>query len=109
MARCGERLDGRAACRCGGVVWRRRGWSSFQWWCCATSLCKALASYSALGDLGRDQFYASAWRPALVGIGLDPDRFVFHVLRHFCASSLLVEGAPLVARRPRRPEPLPGL
>ena len=40
----------------------------------------------------RDQFYASAWRPALVGAGLAPDRFVFHSLRHFAASSMLAEG-----------------
>jgi integrase len=45
----------------------------------------------------RDQFYASAWRPALVGAGLEPDRFKFHALRHFCASTLLAEGAPLAA------------
>jgi integrase len=42
--------------------------------------------------LRRDQFYRSAWRPALVGAGLAPDRFVFHSLRHFCASSMLAEG-----------------
>jgi integrase len=47
--------------------------------------------------LRRDQFYASAWRPALVGAGLPPDRFTFHALRHFCASTLLAEGAPLTA------------
>ncbi len=45
----------------------------------------------------RDQFYASAWHPALVGAGLGADRFVFHSLRHFCASTLLAEGAPLAA------------
>ena len=45
----------------------------------------------------RDQFYTSAWRPALVGAGLDSDRFTFHALRHFCASTLLAEGAPLSA------------
>lgn len=54
----------------------------------------------------RDQFYASAWHPALKAAGLwdrvdedDPGegRFVFHSLRHFCASSLLAEGAPLTA------------
>lgn len=45
----------------------------------------------------RDQFYASAWRPALEAAGLPRDRFKFHSLRHFCASSLLVEGAPLTA------------
>jgi integrase len=45
----------------------------------------------------RDQFYASAWRPALIGADLAPDRFKFHALRHFCASMLLAEGAPLAA------------
>lgn len=45
----------------------------------------------------RDQFYSSAWRPALRGAGLADDRFTFHALRHFCASSLLAEGAPLTA------------
>jgi integrase len=45
----------------------------------------------------RDQFYASAWRPALVGAGLAEDRYKFHSLRHFCASMLLAEGAPLTA------------
>lgn len=47
--------------------------------------------------LRRDQFYDSAWRPALKGAGLAEDRFVFHSLRHFCASSLLAEGAPITA------------
>lgn len=47
--------------------------------------------------LRRDQFYASAWRPALVGAGLAADRFKFHSLRHFCASTLLAEGAPITA------------
>jgi integrase len=47
--------------------------------------------------LRRDQFYDSAWRPALTNAGLAEDRFVFHSLRHFCASSLLAEGAPLTA------------
>lgn len=45
----------------------------------------------------RDQFYASAWWPALAGAGLERDRFKFHSLRHFCASMLLAEGAPLSA------------
>jgi integrase len=45
----------------------------------------------------RDQFYASAWRPALVSAGHAPDRFKVHALRHFCASNLLAEGAPLTA------------
>jgi integrase len=40
----------------------------------------------------RDQFYDSAWRPALVGVGLPKDRFVFHSLRHFAGSSMLAEG-----------------
>lgn len=47
--------------------------------------------------LRRDQFYASGWKPALRGAGLGDDRFVFHSLRHFCASSLLAEGAPVTA------------
>jgi integrase len=42
--------------------------------------------------LRRDQFYRSAWHPALVGAGLAADRFVFHALRHFAASSMLSEG-----------------
>lgn len=45
----------------------------------------------------RDRFYASAWHPALAGAGLAQDRFKFHSLRHFCASMLLAEGAPLTA------------
>jgi integrase len=45
----------------------------------------------------RDEFYSSAWKPALRGAGLADDRFVFHSLRHFCASTLLAEGAPLSA------------
>jgi integrase len=47
--------------------------------------------------LRRDTFYDSAWKPALKAAGLDEDRFVFHSLRHFCASTLLAEGAPLTA------------
>jgi integrase len=45
----------------------------------------------------RDQFYVSAWRPALSAAGLDPRGFVFHSLRHFAASSMLAEGAPITA------------
>ncbi len=45
----------------------------------------------------RDQFYEAGWRPALRGAGLAEDRFTFHALRHFCASMLLAEGAPLAA------------
>lgn len=48
-------------------------------------------------ELRRDQFYASAWHPALLAAGLPKDRFVFHSLRHFAASSMLAEGAPLTA------------
>lgn len=44
----------------------------------------------------RDQFYESAWKPALKGADLE-GRFTFHALRHFCASTLLAEGAPLTA------------
>ena len=39
----------------------------------------------------RDQFYALAWRPALTRAGFTADRYVFHSLRHFCASSMLAE------------------
>lgn len=45
----------------------------------------------------RDAFYDSAWKPALKGAKLVEDRFVFHSLRHSCASTLLAEGAPLTA------------
>jgi integrase len=47
--------------------------------------------------LRRDQFYSSGWRPALKQAGLAEDRFVFHACRHWCASTLLAEGAPLTA------------
>ena len=47
--------------------------------------------------LRRDQFYESAWRPALVGAGMAPDRFKFHSLRHFAASSMLADGASSTA------------
>ena len=47
--------------------------------------------------LRRDQFYSSGWRPALKAAGLATDRFVFHACRHWCASTLLAEGAPLTA------------
>lgn len=47
--------------------------------------------------LRRDQFYASGWRPALKCAGLAEDRFVFHARRHWCASTLLAESAPLTA------------
>jgi integrase len=45
----------------------------------------------------RDEFYASAWQPALVGAGLDAHRYVFHALRHFAASSMLAQGVPVTA------------
>lgn len=44
----------------------------------------------------RDQFYDAAWRPALTAAGLD-GCYRFHSLRHWCASSLLAEGAPITA------------
>lgn len=47
--------------------------------------------------LRRDQFYASAWKPALKAAGLAEDRFKFHACRHWCASTLLAEGAPITA------------
>jgi integrase len=45
----------------------------------------------------RDAFYVSVWRPTLKAIGLAPDRYVFHSIRHWCASSLLGAGAPPTA------------
>lgn len=48
------------------------------------------------GLLAPTRFYALAWRPALAAAGLER-RFVFHSLRHFCASTLLAEGAPITA------------
>lgn len=57
----------------------------------------------------RDQFYDVVWHPALRAGGLvasavdDAGRmvevmpFTFHSLRHWCASSLLAEGAPITA------------
>jgi integrase len=67
--------------------------------------------------LRRDQFYSSAWRPALKAAGMcerckaegltepsgedwcecRPLDFKFHACRHWCASTLLAEGAPLAA------------
>jgi integrase len=47
--------------------------------------------------LTRDQFYSSAWKPALRGAGLAENRFKFHSCRHWCASTLLAEGAPITA------------
>ncbi len=59
--------------------------------------------------LRRDQFYSSAWRPALAAAGLVDEveledgsielayRFRFHACRHWCASTLLAEGAPITA------------
>src|SRR5215207_4084253 len=47
--------------------------------------------------LRRDQFYSSGWRPALRAAGLPADRFKFHACRHWCASTLLAEGAPITA------------
>jgi integrase len=40
----------------------------------------------------RDEFYKAAWRPTLAEAGLATDRYVFHSLRHFAASSMLAEG-----------------
>ena len=47
--------------------------------------------------LRRDQFCDSGWKLAVKGAGLATDRFVFHACRHWCASTLLAEGAPLTA------------
>lgn len=60
------------------------------------------------GQLHRERFYVLAWYPALAAAGLGPvnedgqptdgaGRFKFHALRHFAASTLLAEGAPLTA------------
>ena len=43
----------------------------------------------------RYYLYDQAWKPALRAAGLAEDRFVFHSLRHFAASSMLAEGAPI--------------
>jgi len=45
----------------------------------------------------RDAFHATVWRPTLVAVGLGRDRYVFHSLRHWCASSLIASGAPITA------------
>lgn len=39
--------------------------------------------------LQRGVFYKSAWRPALKAAELPEDRYRFHSLRHWCASSML--------------------
>jgi len=43
--------------------------------------------------VGPSEFYKQAWQPALVAAGFERDRFKFHSLRHYCASSLLAGGA----------------
>jgi integrase len=48
------------------------------------------------GLLSPSKFYELAWLPALKAAGLE-GRFVFHSLRHFAASTLLAEGAPITA------------
>ncbi len=45
----------------------------------------------------RTYIYDQCWRPALVGAGLAEDRFVFHSLRHFAASAMLADSAPIAA------------
>jgi integrase len=50
------------------------------------------AARASDGPPRRDQFYKAAYKPALVGAGTASDRFVFHSLRHFAASSMLAEG-----------------
>jgi integrase len=51
---------------------------------------------SSNGMMRRRAFYDRVWYPALKGAGLE-GRFVFHALRHFAASTLLAEGAPITA------------
>jgi integrase len=48
------------------------------------------------GLLSHSSFYRVGWRPALDNAGM-VGRFKFHSLRHFCASTLLAEGAPITA------------
>jgi integrase len=48
------------------------------------------------GLLWDGSFYERGWRPALAAAGL-AGRFKFHALRHYCASTLLAEGAPITA------------
>ncbi len=48
------------------------------------------------GTLHRVRFYKVAWGRALRAAGLE-GRFTFHALRHFAASTLLAEGAPITA------------
>lgn len=45
----------------------------------------------------RDEFYKQVWHPALLAAGLEPRRYKFHSLRHFCASSMIAAGVPLPA------------
>lgn len=45
----------------------------------------------------RDLAYSAVWKPALVAAGMPANRFKFHSLRHWAASTLLAEGAPLTA------------
>jgi integrase len=51
---------------------------------------------SSNGLLRPTALYDEAWNPALAAAGLE-GRFVFHSLRHFTASTLLAEGAPITA------------
>ena len=46
--------------------------------------------------LRRDDFYARAWRPALVAAGLDERRYKFHSARHYAVSSMLARGVSVV-------------
>ena len=45
----------------------------------------------------RDDFYRAAWYPALEVAGLGRDAYVFHSLRHWCASAMLAAGTPTTA------------
>ena len=45
----------------------------------------------------RHEFYARGWYPALASAGLAVDRYKFHALPHFCASSMLAAGVNPVA------------
>lgn len=46
--------------------------------------------------MSRSWWHSMAWAPALRAAGLE-GRFKFHSLRHWCASTMLAEGAPVTA------------
>lgn len=71
-----------------GPFWSLRGQPADEW---------LLFRGGRDAPMRRDAFYDVGWRPALVGAGLAANRYKFHSLRHWCASSLLAAGAPITA------------